>query len=335
VFDQILVPVDGSRLAENILPHAIAMAKAYNSEITLISVLDPLAGSNAARPIDPWDWQIRRAEVETYLRDLSSRLQTSGLNVRTISLEGKAPDRVIHHSNNIGTNLIMLSSHGHGGISGWNSSSVVTKIIQQARTSVMIIRSYTAPEHSQSNVLYRRILVPLDGSQRAEYGLLTAAQLAREYGAELFIVHVIKPPELPRRFPLSFQENTLVKQMVESNLEEASHYLNNLKARQDCRVETRLMIGDSVAETLHTLVEREGIDLVVLNAHGLGGNPNWPFGNVTVNFLSYSTIPLLVVQDFARDLLAETKAETYVNNTVSQHPIISDEVRQRFGNISH
>jgi nucleotide-binding universal stress UspA family protein len=330
VFDQILVPVDGSLLAENILPHTIAMAKAFNSEITLINVLDPLTGSSAVQPIDPWDWQMRQAEVKTYLDGLTSHFQTSGLNVRTLRLEGKAPDCVLQHSNSVGMNLIMLSSHGQGGISGWNSSSVVTKIIQQARTSVMIIRSYTPPEHSQPDRLYRRILVPVDGSRRAEYGVSAAAQLAREHGAELLIAQVIKPPELPRRMPLSEAERSLVWQVVESNLEEANHYLSTLKASQDCKAETRLLIEDSVTEALHSLVEQEEIDLVVLNAHGLGGSPRWPFGNVTLNFLTYGTIALLIVQDFDRALLEETKAESYAKDFLGQPTKILDEAQQNY-----
>jgi nucleotide-binding universal stress UspA family protein len=334
MFDQILVPVDGSLLAENIIPHTMTMAKACNSEITLISVLDPLVGSNSSRPTDPLDWQIRRAEVEAYLKDLSSRFQINGLRVRTIWLEGKAPDRVLHHSTSIGTNLIMLSSHGQGGISGWNSSSVVTKIIQQARTSVMIIRSYSSPEHGPTNLCYRRILVPVDGSRRAEYGLSAAAHLAREQGAELLIAHVIKPPELPRRTPLSVQDRTFIRQVVESNQAEASQYLNALKATLDCKVETCLLTEDSVAEALHTLAEQERIDLVILNAHGRGANSRRPFGSVTINFLAYSTITLLIVQDFAQNLLVETKAETYANEFLGQPPKILDEARQKFWEVS-
>lgn len=334
MFEQILVPVDGSSLAENVLPHTIAMAQAYNSGVTLVSVLDPLGESLSARPIDPLDWQIRRAEVEAYLKDLASSIQACGLTAQTILLEGKAPDHVIQHSNSTGTNLIMLSSHGQGGISGWNTSSVVAKIIQQARTSVMIIRSYSTPEGSLADLRYQRILAPVDGSQRAEYGLFAAAHLARAHGAELLVAHVIKPPELPRRTPLSVRDRSFVNQVVESNRADASHYLNTLKATLDCRVATCLLVKDSVAEALHTLVEQERIDLVILNAHGFGGNPRWPFGNLAVNFLAYSTIPLLIVQDFARDFLVETKAESYANEFLDQPPAISNEDRQRFWEVS-
>lgn len=322
MFDQILVPVDRSLLAEQVLPHTIAMAKAYHAEVTLISVMDPAVWGISDRPIDPWDWQIQHAEAKAYLKELSSRFQDSGLAVRTILLDGKAPDHVIRHSNSMGSNLIMLSSHGSGGISAWNSSSVTTKIIQQARTSVMVIRSCPTPEPNLPNLRYRRILAPVDGSKRAEYGLYTAAHLAREQGAALLIAHVVKSPEFPRRIQLSVQDRTLVEQVNERNRSDISQYLHGLKNSLDCQVDTRLVTGDSVTESLHTLIEQEGIDLVILNAHGLGGSPRWPYGNVTVNFLAYSAVPLLIVQDFERDLLRESKAETYANEFLGQEPAI-------------
>lgn len=333
MFDQILVPVDRSLLAEQILPHAIAMARAYGSRVMLISVLDPIVESITGRPIDPWDWQLQRAEAEAYLKDLSIRFENNGVTLQTILLDGKAADQVIYHANSMGTNLIMLSSHGQGGISGWNHSSVTTKIIQQARTSVMIVPSFLIPEDGPEDLRYRRILAPVDSSQRAEFGLFTAAHLARAHEAELLIASVIKPPELPRRTPLSIQERDLVKQIVESNRAEASQYLDALKTSLDCRVDTRLMINESVPEALHKLVEQEKIDLVILNAHGLGGSPLRPYGNVTVNFLAYSTIPLLIVQDFARDRLLETPAETHANEFLGQQPTLLYESRQRLGEL--
>lgn len=330
MFDQLLVPVDRSSLAEHIIPHAIAMAQAHNSKVTLISILDPAVESNPGRPTDPFDWQIQRAEAEGYLNNLSSGLKSKGVAVQTILLDGKAPDEVIRHSNSVGTDLIMLSSHGQGGISSWNSSSVVMKIIQQARTSVMIIQSRPAPEYSPANLRYRRILAPVDGSQRAEYGLFAAASLARNHGAELIIAHVIKPPELPRRTPLSAQDRALVQKVVESNRVEGSLYLDVLKNSLDCHVESRLLICESVTEALHTLVVQEKIDLVVLNAHGLGGNPRRPYGNVAVNFLAYSTIPLLIVQDFNRVQLVQPHARINVNELWNQQRPISNGSRPRF-----
>ena len=324
MFDQILVPVDGSLLAEHILPHTVALAQAYGSQVRLISVMDPGLRSAGSQSVDPWDWQIQRAEVKAYLNSLSAGLQKSGLPVETILLAGKAPEQVLYQATSQGTNLIMLSSHGQGGVSDWNVSSVVMKIVQQARTSVMVIRSNSPIEQGLTNLRYRRILVPVDGSQRAEYGLRTAAHLARAHGAELLITHVIKPPELPHRMPQSKQDRNLIRQVVERNRAEASHYLNNLKDTLDCRVETRLLVDHEVAEALYELVEQEGVDLIALNAHGFSGNPRRPYGNVAANFLAYCSVPLLIIQDFAPEHLVHTREETHTQTFLSRPSPISE-----------
>lgn len=332
MFDQILFPVDRSAPVENVFFHTIMMAKAYNSQVTLINVMDPnKENSLIHHPIDPWDWRIQRAEAEVHLNDLSSDLQSQGVEVQTVLLEGNASDHLIHHSNKMGTNLIMLSSHGLGGNGGWNTSSVGAKIIQQARTSVMLIPSDPPLEQSLGNIRYRRILAPVDGSIRAEYALFAAAHLARAQDAELLITHVVKPPELPRRTPLSAGDRTLVQQVIESNWAEASQYMNALKASLDCRVETCLLIHENVPEALHNLVEQEKIDLVILTAHGLSGNPRWSYGNVAVNFITYSKTPLMIVQDFVQDMLPETRANIFSNEVLSQAAVNLVGSRKSYG----
>ena len=80
--------------------------------------------------------------------------------------------------------LIILSSHGQSGLSEWNVSSVVQKIVLRARTSIMIVRAYQRIPPETAGLRYRRILVPLDGSQRAECVLPVAVTLARSHEAK-------------------------------------------------------------------------------------------------------------------------------------------------------
>ena len=307
MFGKILVPVDGSLMAEHCLPHLISVARAYEAEVLLLHMPEPVKGAST----DPWDWQIQQAEASAYLKELAFRLQKAGLQVKTDVLEGKFPDDLINRSNSQGTDLILLSSHGQGGANGCGLSSVAGNLIQRAQTSVMIIPSYQPPAREFTNERYRRILVPLDGSQRAEYGLYAAARLARAHQAELLIAHVIKPPDMPRRTPLNKQDSLLLNQVVESNRAEAFKYLNHIKDSLEGRVETRLFVSDRVADLLHRLVEQENIDLVILNAHGLSGDLQWPYGSVASNFLANAATPLLVVQDFARDQNTQTGVDKF------------------------
>lgn len=309
MFEYILVPLDGSTLAECVLPHAIAIARANNSQVRLLRVLDPISAATRPRPVDPLDWQIRKAEAEAYLKEIAVRLEKASLQSDVIVLEGKAAENVVTYAHENNISLIILSSHGQSGISGWNVSSVVQKIILRAKTSVMIVRAYQPLPEDFSELHYQHILLPMDGSQRAEIVFPLAGALARVHGAQILAAHVVREPEMPRRTHQTQEDIELVNRIMERNRAEASKYLAEIGSHLDVPVDTRLLIGESVTKALHELVDQSAIDLVLLSAHGYSGDVKWPYGNVVISFIAYGTTPLLVVQDLPPDRLEPTRAE--------------------------
>ena len=117
MFKRILVPLDGSSLAECVLPHIIAFAKVFDAEVTLLQALEPPRNSAIARAIDPVEWELVKAEADAYLNEATDRLKNYGLKVKSCLEEGQAAERMIEfaHQNNI--DLIVLSSHGRSGLS--------------------------------------------------------------------------------------------------------------------------------------------------------------------------------------------------------------------------
>jgi nucleotide-binding universal stress UspA family protein len=309
MFDSLLVPLDGSSLAECVLPHAAKIARASDSKIYFLRVLDPLGAATRPRTVDPFDWQIRKAEAESYLKKVASRFDDVGLRSHTEVLEGKAAENIIDfaHANRI--DLIIMSSHGQSGISGWNVSSVVQKVILRAQTSIMIVRAYQHNPQDIEAFEYQRILLPLDGSQRAEYVLPLATSIASPGKTEIIIAHIVKKPEMPRRTPLSQDDMALINELTERNRVEASKYIEDLEARFDREVETRLFVSDHVGSSLHQIVEQDDVDLVILSAHGYSAESRWPYGRTVVSFIAYGTTPLLVVQDIPSDRIEPTQAE--------------------------
>ncbi len=309
MFQRILVPMDGSSLAECVLPHILAIGKSFDAQITLLRVLDPVGAVTRPRPVDPLDWQIRKAEAETYLKSLAARFQGSGLRIDVEVREGKAAESVIDFARCNDSDLILLSSHGQSGISGWNISSVVQKIILRAQTSVMIVRAYQPAVQELERMRYERILLPLDGSQRAESVLPVAGALARQQNAVLVAAHVVRQPEMPRRTPPTQEDIDLANQVVARNRAEAENYLHEIQSRLDARIETRLLVHDSASAALHALVEEEKIDLVIMSAHGYTGTTRWPYGSLVISFIAYGSTPLLIVQDLPRDRIEPSLAE--------------------------
>lgn len=309
MINHILVPMDGSSLAECVLPHAVAIARAFEARVTLLQVLDQVDVTTRAQPVDPLNWHIKKAEAGSYLSGLATRLEEQGLLVEHVLLEGQAAEQIIEfaHTHNVG--LLVLSSHGRSGLSGWNVSSTVQKVIMGARISVMIIRAYQLESADLSGPAYERLMVPLDCSQRAECALPFATGLARFYGSRLILAHVVKEPDLPRQTPPSPEDVELVDRLKARNREEASRQLEQLQARLPEHIETRLVDSNSVAAMLHELAEKERIDLVVMCAHGQAGRTRWPYGSVAISFIAYGTTPLLIVQDLPADQIEPTEAE--------------------------
>ncbi len=296
MINHILAPLDGSSLAECVLPHIVACARTFGARVTLLRVLDEMIDEGAVS-ISPVNWHLVRAQGQRYLEEVAQRLADLGCQVDTELLEGKAAEEIISFADKNAVDLTILSSHGRSGLYRWNASSVAQKVIFEARASVLIVRAYRATEVALEGFRYRKLLVPLDCSRRAECVLPVANMLAEDGDGALLLAHVAVPPQLPRRSPLTEHERLLVAEVVELNLKTAEAYLRETNASLTARSEVRLLSEHDAAGALHDLVDAEEPDLVVICAHGHTGARRWPFASLALNLIVYGSTPLLVVQD--------------------------------------
>ena len=333
MFDKILVPLDRSGLAECVLPHAVAMAHAFRSHVTLLNVLEQGTQVNSPYRVDPLEWRLRKLEAESYLHNLSDRLEETGVHLESNVLEGDAAEQIIDFAHSSGANLIILSSHGQSGLTGWNVSGVVQKIVMRARTSIMIVRAYQHNDVDLVGLRYQRLLVPMDGSRRAEWVWPLATALARAVEAEILLAHVVKPPEMPRRLPPTLEDKDLAARVVQRNHEVATQYVGELQSQSGmtASVRERVLVGDHVAETLHKLAEEEGVNLVVLSAHGYSGGTRFLYSGVVFSFIIYGSTPVLIVQDVPVAELQPNPAEIRVaghGDLPTPHDISGPEEKQ-------
>ena len=300
MFNKILLPLDRSVVAESVLPHAIAIARACGSQITLLSVLDTPREARGRRATDPLNWQIRKAEAQTYVREVELRLQEVGLRTESHILEGFAAEQILGFADTHAPQLIILSSHGQSGLSDWGVSSVVQKIVLRAHTSVMIVRAAQSVASDVTDLRYQRILAPLDGTQRAEIILPAIAALARAHDAQIVLAHIVQKPAMPRRTLPSREDVKLADRLVARNQAEAARYLEQLQAQIAGKVETRIVVSEHLAATLHELSEQEKADLVLLSAHGHPDPTGALYGDAVSNLITYGTTPLIIVQEYAQ-----------------------------------
>jgi nucleotide-binding universal stress UspA family protein len=309
MLDHILVPLDGSLLAECVLSHAVTLAQAFEARLTLLRVVERNRATGLKRFIDPLQWQIRQVEAGAYLDSLVTRLNRVGLQAEKAILEGLPSERIVEFTQDHKIGMIIISTHGHSGLSGWNVSSVVQKVILHAHVPMMIVRAHANPTTGIVQMRYQRVLVPLDGSQRAECALPLAKRLAIFHNSQLLLVHVVVKPEMPRHMPSSKEEKQLVDRLTGLNQTRAGEYLERLRAQLSLDVKTRVIVSNAPAASLQDVVVQEDADLVVLSAHGYTSGTRWPYGSITLNFIAYGATPLLIVQDLSPEELERAQAE--------------------------
>jgi nucleotide-binding universal stress UspA family protein len=309
VFKHIMVPLDGSQLAECVLPHLIALTD-EETRVTLTRVIDIESDSGTEQPVSPLDWQILRAEVEAYLENTANTLREGNIpQVEYIILEGQPAESVIEYAHRNEVNLILLSSHGKSGVSRWNVSSVVRKIVDRSLLSTMVVRAYNFTPIDLVGVQYERIMVPLDGSMRSEITLSTAASLAQRYGAQLILTHIITRPELIQRMPPTAEDQELSERVIERAQENANRYFEQLRTQVAAPFESQIHVSTDVTNTLQRITAKQEIDLIILSAHGHSADPMRSYGNVTGALIEYGTTALITIQDLSPDEIAPNRAE--------------------------
>jgi nucleotide-binding universal stress UspA family protein len=312
MFERMLVPLDGSPLAECVLPHVVAMAAPLGAKVTVLHVSEPPDADEAVQPVNAVTWQLKKVEAEAYVDGVAARLREAGLTVQSQRLEGRAAEQILVYAHRHGCDLILLSSHGWTGLTGWNVSSVVQKIVARARVSIMIVRAYQPAAAGVRGLTYSRLMCPLDCSQRAEHILPVAVALARGHGARVLLVHVVTRPEMPRRRPYNEEKLELIERIAELNRLEAEQCLEDIRAKmvaEQVDATSHVVLSDNPAQSLHDWVGEQQIDLVLMSAHGYTGSTRWAYGRLALNFIVYGSTPLLIAQDLSVEQIEPTAAE--------------------------
>ena len=308
----ILVPLDGSALAECVLPHVVSIVDATGAEVTLLHVVESPLTPRDDEAVDPIQWHLKKRESESYLDQVANRLKEIGIDAQQHVLEGSPAESIIGYATEIDADLIALSTHGRSGLTGWNVSSVVQKILLRSYRSSLLIRAYNAPQKELARISYQRLFVALDRSTRAEYVLPLATSLAQRQKAALILATVVRKPEMPHRVPLSEEELDMVSRMIARATHEASAYFENLDkqlAPQGIDIQTRQTVSDNVTASLMEMIAQENVDLVLLVAHGYSGLPKWPYGSVANHLISFGTSHLLIMQDMSSEEAERSQAE--------------------------
>jgi nucleotide-binding universal stress UspA family protein len=292
----LLVPLDGSRLAEAALPAAAFLSKTLDAWVTLFHVIErgaPQAIHGDRHLSDP-------AEASAYLDEVAARAFPPGVHaeqhVHTTEVEDVARS-IKEHANELGPDLIVMCTHGQGGLRTWLLGSIAQQVIALGVAPVLLIQ----PDGAGATPAFacRRLLVPLDGHTDHEQGLVVAAALARACAADMHLLMVI-----PTLGTLSGQHGTAARLLPGAT----SAWLD--MSEEAARAHLRPRVIDLQASGLPTTAEvsrgdpagaiaraaqHVQADLVVMGTHGKSGMDAFWSGSVAAQVSSRSRIPLLLV----------------------------------------
>jgi nucleotide-binding universal stress UspA family protein len=296
---QILVPLDGSALAERALSCAAMLAKALPADLVLFRAVSispdyEILGHtlhNVEAHMERLD-----AEANDYLGQVAGRLRTAGVAVHTVVRRGPAAEAIVDYAEQMDIQQIVMSTHGYSGISRWRHGSVAERVLQSAGVPVLMICATGGEAMSQEPMTCQRILVPLDGSDRAEQVLPPAVSVARALDAEIVLFRV----PIAHVSGGSYASDWYVP--LEGTFESANHiaekYLNRVADElrvQGVRVSTGTQMG-GVADAILEYADANKIDLIAMCTHGRTGLARWTLGSVADRVLRASSLPLLLVR---------------------------------------
>ncbi|MDO9459333.1 MAG: universal stress protein [Alphaproteobacteria bacterium] len=295
---RVVACLDRSRLSQQVAQHALAIAGALSVPVTLLQVLE--AGPAGATRADPLEWDIRRHEARSTIEPLVASLSNDKGSVDAEIVEGHAAEQICLWAADRAAELIVLGAHGEGRLTDDGLGNTARNVLDRATGSVLLVPALGVSGTTGREMRYRRLMVPVDGSSRAESVIPYAVRLAQAVQAELLIAYVIPVPEMIESGPLEAEDIELRECVVRRNERVAKDYLDRLRGRIACvglRVRTMVLRDDDVRSRLSRLITDEKVDLVILSAHGQSGRTDAPYGSVTAHLIGHSSVPLLIVRD--------------------------------------
>jgi nucleotide-binding universal stress UspA family protein len=296
MFKRLLVPLDGSRLAESALPAAAYLAQILAIPVTLVHVLE----RNAPAEIHGEHHLTSRDEAYAYLDEVASRAFPTDVDVERHVHTSEVSDVALsieRHVVELNSDLVVMCTHGRSGVRDFLFGSIAQQVIALGKTPVLLIQPTI--NETVNNFSCRSILIPLDGNPDHEQALPLVAELARACSSSIHLVMVV-----PTLGTLSGEKAATARllpgatsALLDLTQEGAEKYLQQHIAKlkeQEIAVTSEVARGDPITSIVRTQNEMNA-DLIALGTHGKTGTNAFWSGSLTPKIATRTNIPLLLV----------------------------------------
>ena len=299
MFGRMLIPLDGSKTAEDVLPYARRLAADARVAVELLGVVEMAEiaediASNQAAYAGALVREAVRNSTE-YLEKLAQTFHNG--KVRCNVQHGRPEDIIIAAASADRATLIAMATHGRSGVTRWLLGSVTEKVLRGTVNPLLVVR---APGNSKTDgeAALRSVIVPLDGSDVAETILSPVAALAKALDLQVLLIRVYGLP-----LPTYGGDDYYVPDYLELKdqiRDEAEGYLNsraNLLRAQGVAEVSTVVIEGSAADAIIDLARKTPDNMVALSPHGRSGLQRWVLGSVTEKVVRHCQDPVLIVRE--------------------------------------
>jgi nucleotide-binding universal stress UspA family protein len=274
MFDKILVPLDGSPLSDRILTQLRRLLVRKDAAVSLVEVVAP--GDLEREKVSGQLMESARKHLDS----VAGPLRAGGARVDARVLVGDPAERILLHSLEDPPSLVAMATHGRSGIRRWTRGSVAERVLRGAKSPLLLVNPFT---EEGKEARFKRILVPLDGSEEAASLLPLACGFARMYDATL-VLHFATPVSItidgvPQDFVTAADARRLLERFVPR--------LGGIP------VELSTANGDPASTILDAVSEKK-CDVIAMTTSAQTGLTRWILGSVAENVLRHAHCPILV-----------------------------------------
>lgn len=298
MYNKIMVPTDGSGFDREAIRVALRIADKSGAKVRLVRVVSsaklletgaPFAGMEADEtPRD--DRNTAQTELDALAAECRS---TSHADIAVDLLDGPIAERLEGYAQGNKFDLIVISSHGRGGMSRLSLGSVTDSLIRHTQVPVLVVRSVPSYLSPRASDAFRRIIVPLDGSTLAEQILPRVRSLAKLEQSDVTLLHVLSPQNQLHEEGVDLTPSWWNRHFAVSNT-----YLAGIEAkmrREGLPVTTEVVVGEDVPRAIREYASRQRADLIAIATHGRGGLARMLRGSVADEVTRSSRSSMLVL----------------------------------------
>jgi nucleotide-binding universal stress UspA family protein len=299
MYSKILVPLDGSKTAEKVLPYARYLAGKFKVPVELLAVVDI---AEVASHMVSEKTRFLDTIIDDAVRHLTSYLGSvattfAGTDVRCSVEKGKAEDTIIEKAATDKAMLITMATHGRSGLNRFLLGSVAEKVLRGMVNPLLLIRA-TEEAKSEGETILKSIIVPLDGSELAEGVLPMAAGMAKKLDLEVELFRTYHIPYSVYGGDEGFYAGNY-EELLAGVRDEAAQYLDkkaaDLKNLGVAKV-TCVTKEGLAADEIILLGQKTPDNLIAMSSHGRSGVKRWVLGSVAEAVVRHCGDPVLITR---------------------------------------